>query len=556
MKRKLLFAVTCFGTLTASAQNFEWANHFEGTGDDYVEQIITDASGNIYATGYINGTVDFDPTTGVLNATAQGSYDGFISKMDANGALVWAKTFGGNQQVFPIDLAFDNSGNILVVGGFYGTADFDPSATTVNVTSSGNKDYFISKFDANGNFLSVLTAGGTSNVQINEIEIDALGSIYLAGNFDGSSVDLDPGAGTTNFNSAGSNDIFLFKLDASGTYLWGNTFGDTDNDYVLSLAIDNNNKPILSGQFFGTIDIDPSVSSVNLISSGTNDNFVAKFDSNGSLFWANRMGDTDHLAIWGTKTNSNDDVYLIGNFQGTQDFDGTSGIASLTANGTADIFITKLDMNGNHTWTKQFGSTNWNLGRGFDVDANDNLYFTGYFSGTIDFDAGTGIANLTAGAGSDIFICKYTSAGDFAWAETILSSNYGSGTEICVTPAGKIVTSGYFDGVTDFDFGTGTNNITSLGSQDFYFHQMNQDILSLIENSNENGISIYPNPSSSNIKIQGDIVIENIIIFNLNGELVQSETNSEFSINELPTGVYTIQVQSSTGTAVSRFVKQ
>lgn len=110
-------------------------------------------------------------------------------------------------------------------------------------------------------------------------------------------------------------------------------------------------------------------------------------------------------------------IYTTGSFEGTADFDPGGGIYNLTSEGGADIFISKLDPTGNFYWAKNIGSTNQDRGVSIAVDAFENLYITGYFTGTVDFDPGSGIYNLVSKGSNDIFVAKFTSMGELVWAK-------------------------------------------------------------------------------------------------------------------------------------------
>jgi len=119
--------------------DFVWAKGMGGTGVDEGGSIVADSSGNIYTTGVYQGTADFDPGISTTNLTSAGSSDIFITKLDSSGNFVWAKSMGGAGDDFGKGIVLD-SGNVYIVGDFQGTADFDPSTGTTNLTSAGSSD--------------------------------------------------------------------------------------------------------------------------------------------------------------------------------------------------------------------------------------------------------------------------------------------------------------------------------------------------------------------------------------------------------------------------------
>jgi hypothetical protein len=152
------------------------------------------------------------------------------------------------------------------------------------------------------------------------------------------------------------------------------------------------------------------------------------------------------------------DVYTTGIFQDTIDFNPGTGVANLSAVGEEDVFILKLDANGNFLWAKSFGGIEMDQGYSIAIDAEGNVYTTGYFIDTVDFDPGTGVTNLSAVGGKDIFILKLDPNGNFVWAKSFGGIE---GIGIAIDGMGNVITTGYFSDTVDFDPGTGVMNLTS-----------------------------------------------------------------------------------------------
>jgi len=197
---------------------------FGGTDHSEARSVAVDSSGNVYTTGSFEGTVDFDPGAGTANLTSNGSYDVFVSKLDSSGNYVWTKQFGGTEYSRGYSVAVDSSGNVYTTGDFQGTFDFDPGAGTANLTANDGTDVFVSKLDSSGNHLWAKSCGGGVGGGVDNdigysVAVDSSGNVYTTGVFQ-HTVDFDPGAGTTEFTSAGARDLFVSKLDSSGNYLW------------------------------------------------------------------------------------------------------------------------------------------------------------------------------------------------------------------------------------------------------------------------------------------------------------------------------------------------
>ena len=413
----LPFLLAALVLTTGTSSTYAWSSAqasvsvFGGTSGDVGYSIEVDSSGNVYTTGYFNGTVDFDPGAGTSNLTSAGGADAFVSKLDSSGNFVWAKGFGGTSGDYGNSIAVDSSGNVYTTGYFPGTVDFDPGAGTSNLTSAGGADAFVSKLDSSGNFVWAKSFGGALNDVGYSIAVDSSGNVYTTGYLQGTG-DFDPGAGTSNLTSAGDADAFVSKLDSSGNFVWAKSFGGTSGDYPNSIAVDSSGNVYTTGSIAGTVDFDPGAGTFNLTSAGGADAFVSKLDSSGNFVWAKRFGGT--LSDYGQsiEVDSSGNVYTTGYFNGTVDFDPGAGTSNLTSAGTNDVFVSKLDSSGNFVWAKGFGGTSGDVSTSIAVDSSGNVYTTGYFNGTVDFDPGAGTSNLTSAGGADVFVLKLTSSGE------------------------------------------------------------------------------------------------------------------------------------------------
>jgi hypothetical protein len=273
-----------------AAGNFIWARRMGGTAaaGDFGGAVAVDAVGNVYTTGAFNGTADFNPDPAVTNTlSTAGSSDIYISKLDAAGNYVWARRMGGSGSSadFGESIALDASGNVYTTGRFSGTSDFNPDpAVTNSLTSAGIDDIFISKLDAAGNYVWAKQMGGISQDYGSSIAIDAFGNSYTTGVFNGTAdFNSDPAA-TNNLISAGGEDIFISKLDASGNLVWAKQLGGTSNDLGFGLAIDASGNVVTTGEFRATSDFNPDAATANnLTSAGGSDIFVVKLNQPGTL---------------------------------------------------------------------------------------------------------------------------------------------------------------------------------------------------------------------------------------------------------------------------------
>lgn len=443
--KNLLLVIVCFFSvllLNAQPQGVKWAKSMGGDFYDKGNAMVVDPSGNIYTVGSFQGKVDFDPSNGTCYLTTNdgdlrnpNGYCGiFITKLNANGDFVWAKKLGDSSYVYGMTeygIALDKSGNIYTTGTFKGKMDFDPGIGTFNLTSNGLIDFFISKLDSSGNFIWAKKIGGAKDEYCKSIAIDNDGNIFTTGFFTGT-VDFDPGVGVFNLTSF-EGDLFISKLNSTGNFEWAKNIGGftLDNRGSIrpnSVSLDGSGNIYCLGSFAGTVDFDPDSSALySLISKGQFDIFILKLNQTGKFLWAKKIGGNEN--DWG-KSICLDPfgfICIAGEFGGTVDFDPGIGENNLTSVADNSIFISKLDSLGNFVWAKKLDGTHWEEVYSIALDGSGNIYTTGEFYQTVDFDPGKEIFNLTSNSGSDIFISKLNTSGNFVWAKRMGGSNQDIG---------------------------------------------------------------------------------------------------------------------------------
>ncbi|MFN0190268.1 MAG: T9SS type A sorting domain-containing protein [Bacteroidia bacterium] len=387
--------------------NLVWARQFGGIGNDDGYVISIDALGNIITTGYYQFTIDFDPGPSVYNLTAAAEPDIFISKLDPSGNFIWAYSIGGSGTDYGLFSTIDPSGNINLTGQFSGTVDFDPGPAVYTLNSQGGSDIFILKINASGNFLWAKSIGGTDSDFGNAIAVDGNDNILITGCFS-STVDFNPSIGIFNLTSfSAPYDIFQLKLDVNGNFLWAVAYGNSGFEFGKSIAADSFGNVYFNGLFTGTIDFDPGAGIFNLTATGSGNAIITKLDPNGNLIWAKSISGTSSSAGSSLCISGTNDIYCTGTFLGTADLDPGIGVSNFTSNGSSDVYILKLDQNGNYIWGNQFGNLSSDNSLGISVSTTGNLLLAGSFGGTVDFDPSAGVYNLTAASFQSGYTVKF-----------------------------------------------------------------------------------------------------------------------------------------------------
>jgi uncharacterized protein YegP (UPF0339 family) len=335
--------------------------------------------------------------------------------------------------------------------------DFDPGPGTYNLTSSGDAEIFILKLDANRNFLWAASMGSAGPDNGHRVVVDSTGNVYVSGDFS-NTVDFDPGPSLANLTSDGSSDGFVLKLDTNGNYQWAVNVGEAGVVFYPKVARDGFGKLYITGWFCGTVDFDHGPGVASLSSSGECDRFILKLDADGNYQWAVGFGNAYTENRIDLAVDGPGNVYVAGDFSYTMDFDPGPGEVNLTSS-RSEIFALKLDTNGNYQWAVNMlppaTATLGNESRDITVDGAGNVYITGAFGDTTDFDPGPDVANLTANGFIDIFVLKLDGGGNYVWAVGMGGIDWDEGVAITTDAAGSIYTTGIFTDTVDFDQGPG-----------------------------------------------------------------------------------------------------
>jgi hypothetical protein len=514
-----------FLPFSASAADLllDWAKPLNSAANSYIYGITSDSSGNSYVAGYFLGTTDFDPGAGTVEFTSAGTEDVFVAKYDIDGGLVWAKQIGGVGDDDAYSIAYDSLGGIYVSGYFTGAVDFNPGVGVNTLTATGDYDSFILKLDTDGNFVwakqTAVAVGSSSNTTY--VQVDASHNVYATGRFSGTTSDVFG----TELTSAGSHDIFISKFEPDGDLIWIKQFGSTGSDVASTINADTTGFIYTAGYFTGTV----SFGATDLTAIGGRDLFIAKLDSDGNFVWAKRMGSTSNDTGYVSSLSDPDgNIFLAGYFTGTADF----GVTSLVSAGSIDVFTTKLDSDGNFLWAKKIGGTGAEYGTSVSVDSLGNVFTLGTFEGTVDFDSGTGTHELTSVATADSFILESDPDGNFVWAGQIGGHPAGGNIYIYVDSSDTLHVGGYFAGTADFDPGTGTIPLISTGGDNafvarYYFEDIIPAAFTFVDQTD---VALGTVIESNEITISGINAATPISISSCTG------TACEYSINS---GVYT-----------------
>jgi hypothetical protein len=467
---------------------FQSVSNIGGQWSEDVYSSVKDAQGNIILLGLFSLQVDFNPGPGVFNMAGSTGGRIYLLKLDSQGNFLWAKQFGNNDQTTAYDIAQDNMGNLYVTGSVRLPSDFDPGPNSAIVTNTGSsfaRDAFVAKYDANGNFIWVKSYGNTTGSTIgrNVIVDNSNEGIYITGQFAGSTTDFDPGPGidTISIPVMNNTSSFIHHLDSAGNHLWVKPFdatGSSSNVGISDIEIDHNGFLYLLGNWFGTADFDAGAGVLNKTANGPSgqDIHFGKYDSSMNLIWHHTIGSSNNYdAGVDLDLQPNGDLIITGGFGTTVDFDPGTNIVNRTSNGLGDIFMLRIDNNGNYKWVNTMGGTSNDLGMEIKTDTLGNIYTLGNFRNTVDFDPSSTVTNRTANPNTwSMFIHKTDSMGDFAWVADQAGSFIINPRELYIYPSGELFIAGELDSIYDFDPSFAVVNNQNNGSDDIFIYRLNQ----------------------------------------------------------------------------------
>lgn len=446
-----IIAAGQFFTITQSGDNptnnpgtFQWISATPSTNAVYPNGLRCDWAGNAILAGQFYTLANFGGTNGT-NISSAGSADGFVSKFNSTGNIIWARSIGGHSIDNVAAVAIDSSDNIIVAGEFYGVIDVGNGITlSANGTSS---DVFVAKYAPGsqgvpGSCLWARSYGSPASDTASATAVDTSGNVFVA----------STSGGTINFGNgimitaAGSYDITLVKYAAAdGATLWARFYGGVGFDQPFGLAVDSAGSLLVTGLF----------SAGGTLGGGAVTNgglFVAKYaNSDGSYQWARTPGPGKGKAIAVNPGTGN--ILVTGNATSTANFGGGTS--------SSGIFIVSYDSNGTYQWDLRTGGSA-DEGSAIAVDAGSYLALTGRALGALNFGGGF----LSGNGNPNYYVATFTLSGNsrpvYRWAKRATGSGASTfGTGIAFDGFGRVLASVLVQGTADLGGATVTGSQVS-----------------------------------------------------------------------------------------------
>lgn len=385
--------------------------------------------------------------------------------------LQWAASMGGGewhtQEAHGVAVAPD--GAVITVGQFVGGIDLDSGAGHDLHAGSNFTRAFIQKLDADGHYLWGHSLGGAGPCQALGVAVDDQGHLLITGGITGAA-DLDPGPGEHLVATVNSSmDAFVVKLDADGQFLWGRLVGGANNDLGLAVATGGDGHITVVGELGAQGDLDPGAGVAIAGGHGLKDAFVLRLDAEGNFVWGFAVGGPGHDMAHGVAVAADGAVFVAGEFRQTVDFDPGPGEALRSSQGADDLFLMKLDGDGQLQWVHGIGGTGSERARAVAVGPDGGPVITGRLTSDSDFAPGAEPQVVASSIFEDMFLAKYEPAGELAWAFT-LSSYLNEGLALAVDDQDRVYLAGvfgvFFNDLLDLDPAPETAFIDMVGGLD------------------------------------------------------------------------------------------
>ena len=459
MKKSRIIFFLLFICIAGYSQNYQWTKILN---TDIATKTAIDGQNNLYLTGVIHRTQDFDPGVGIASLTPIYSSlnygDAFFAKYDSLGNFLWVKTIKSNNKEVINDITVDASGNIYLTGEFMGTVDF--GGVSMGSGDPYYSDLFFAKYDSNGNCLWAhqLTSLANHNESGTAIEVDVAGNVYVSGTISDSETDLDPGSGVSPYTFFADNNCIFAKYSPSGNYIWGTNYNLRG---INDIAVSGSNV-YWAGTYCYTVDFDPSAGTTALTSPASLPaSFFCNINTSGIFQWVKSLS-VDKIDKLFTDATGN--LYVDGYVPTGADFDpgpGTAYVAGVSF--VTNIYFAKYNSSGTYLWAKVIDGDGNVAGTKFSMDASGNTYI-----GRTDVSGVGGNDLDPSGANVYIsdcdqhamfaYITKYNSSGNYVWSDIMSGDDYVVAGVAC-TNSGSVYLLGGFSTPIDVYPGSGTYNI-------------------------------------------------------------------------------------------------
>ena len=435
--------------LTAQVPQLEWLRGLESNYEKRIVDGDLDASGDIFLKGFFKTELDFDPGVDSNIIATQGIGDGYLMKLSKDGDFNWVEVFQ-HENVNTVSSIKWNKDELLVSGH---------------------------RFDL-GRFESEMRDSNSAPLEVNyinlsyDMDIDPDGNILLIGSFNNEQ-DFDPSPRQLLLTPTDNRAIFVAKLSPVGELIWVNKIDGSSYPSGKIIKSDSEGNIYAIGDFPRGLDLDPLSPGFEMQADGATNTFgvntvIIKYDSEGNRLWAEEIGGIDDSEVWELAIDANDELYIIGTYEGQLHFKNSNISTVYGSQGGDDLFIAKLDQSGNYLWHHIMGG---HLDEYFDdivFDRAGNIIVVGSFYGAVDFDPTSNINVFTSHGFTDAFMQRYRPDGRIIDTYQIGGPRFDYGTVARIDHQNNLILLGQYGQDVDFALGSEEAFHSSKGNSDTF----------------------------------------------------------------------------------------
>jgi len=543
------------GTMVIDPE-IEWCTYYGGTFEDWIGQITLDENNNVLMVGQTS-SISNVATTGAHQVNYSGGlYDGLIVLFDEQGVRKWATYYGGSgTDVFAAVQYYKQE--FILAGITSSKTNIATPGANQTVHGGGVSDCFLAKFDQQGLRLWASYFGGDDldgtypgypSEPFLDISLDLDGNIFMCGPTASQFGIATQGTHSPLYNG-GKCDGFVVKFNNIGNKLWGTYLGGLEDDDLYGIDLDQDNNIVVCGETNSPDGIATS-GTHQTIFSGDFDSYIIKLDSSGNRIWGTYFGGINYEVGNNIKVDLDNNIYLVGNTNSSTKISTPNSFQTVIGGGN-DGYLQKFNSDGTRIWGTYIGGTGNEYLFGLEVDRDNKIVLSGMTTASfIRAVKGNAIQIAYGGGAFDCIISKLDKNGKQLWGSYYGSNGNDRSWMLNIDLIGNIY------------IGGGTSSLTKIATQnahqtqfgggigDILLLKISDETLRNDEISYRSNITLYPNPTSGLLQINGDTQLNKlkINVFNCSGQLIPVKIKDNYiDITDAISGIYFIQVIDGSG---------
>jgi len=543
------------GTMVIDPE-IEWCTYYGGTFEDWIGQITLDENNNVLMVGQTS-SISNVATTGAHQVNYSGGlYDGLIVLFDEQGVRKWATYYGGSgTDVFAAVQYYKQE--FILAGITSSKTNIATPGANQTVHGGGVSDCFLAKFDQQGLRLWASYFGGDDldgtypgypSEPFLDISLDLDGNIFMCGPTASQFGIATQGTHSPLYNG-GKCDGFVVKFNNIGNKLWGTYLGGLEDDDLYGIDLDQDNNIVVCGETNSPDGIATS-GTHQTIFSGDFDSYIIKLDSSGNRIWGTYFGGINYEVGNNIKVDLDNNIYLVGNTNSSTKISTPNSFQTVIGGGN-DGYLQKFNSDGTRIWGTYIGGTGNEYLFGLEVDRDNKIVLSGMTTASfIRAVKGNAIQIAYGGGAFDCIISKLDKNGKQLWGSYYGSNGNDRSWMLNIDLIGNIY------------IGGGTSSLTKIATQnahqtqfgggigDILLLKISDETLRNDEISYRSNITLYPNPTSGLLQINGDTQLNKlkINVFNCSGQLIPAVIRGNYiDITDAIPGIYFVQVIDGSG---------